>query len=59
MVNAYQDYHLDFIACHGDELEGTGAGAGSFIVAADWFIFCCSYYPSETHAQRLLQLLLA
>ena len=33
MVNADRNYHFNFIACHGDILEGAGAGAGKVIIA--------------------------
>ena len=46
MVNAYWDYHLDFIACHGDKLEGTRAGAGKFIIAT---VVLCFISAHATH----------
>ena len=46
MVNAYWDYHVDFIASHSDDLEGTRAGTGRFIVAT--VVLCIM----STHATR-------
>ena len=46
MVNAYRNYYVYFIACHSDELEGTRAGAGKFVVAT---VVLCFISAHATH----------
>ena len=46
MVDAYRNDNMYFIACHSDELEGTRAGAGEFIVAT---VVICFISAHATH----------